>query len=81
MGPVLIVILVLLFAVIGVGYWLWRKEKTGKKNVTEDAVTFRDRFNRVRHMNDEKEKGITSVRRLLPPGGPFPPGFCFHPAR
>lgn len=55
MGPVLIVILVLLVAVIGVGYWLWRKENTGKKNVTEDAVTFRDRFNRVRHMNDEKE--------------------------
>ena len=51
---VLIVILILIAAVLAVGYWLYRKEKTGKKNVTEDAVTFRDRFNRVRHMNDDK---------------------------
>jgi FtsZ-interacting cell division protein ZipA len=54
MGPVTIVILILIAAVLAVGYWLYRKEKTGKKNVTEDAVTFRDRFNRVRHMNDDK---------------------------
>ena len=56
MGPVPIAILVLIAAILAAGYSLYRKEKTGKKNVTEDAVTFRDRFNRVRHMNDDAEK-------------------------
>ena len=56
MGPVPIAILILIAAILIVGYSLYRKEKTGKKNVTEDAVTFRDRFNRVRHMNDDTGK-------------------------
>jgi len=56
MGPVPIAILVLIAAILAVGYYMYRKEKTGKKNVTEDAVTFRDRFNRVRHMNDDAGK-------------------------
>lgn len=49
MGIIPIVILVLIAALILVSYLLSRQGK----DITEDAVTFRDRFHRVRQMDQD----------------------------